>query len=135
MANEAKLVDLLRQDGKASISLVALSGSQVVDHILFSPIDLVPNQMGLRGLGETSRSLPAFHRKSIGSKLIIEGLEVCRQKGYDFSVVLGDPKYYSRFGFLRANDYYLKNEYNVYDDFLVVEQQKVILKHVSGLVK
>ncbi|MGD0804262.1 MAG: N-acetyltransferase [Candidatus Bathyarchaeia archaeon] len=134
--NEAKLVDLLRQAGKASVSLVALEEGRVIGHVLFSPIDLVPNSMNLHGLGMGPVGvLPKFQRQGIGSRLIIEGLEICRRKGFDFIVELGEPKYYSRFGFLRASDYNLKNEYDADDAFRVIEMHIGILQKISGLVK
>ena len=55
--------------------------------------------------------LPEFQVRSIGSRLIHEGLAMCRQAGYDAVVVLGDPAYYSSFGFRRAADFGLQNEY------------------------
>ena len=35
----------------------------------------------------------------IGSRLVKEGLEVCRQRGHAIVVVLGHPEFYPRFGF------------------------------------
>lgn len=108
----------------------------MVGHILFSSVKLTPNPMGLLGLGLAPIGvLPEYQSRGIGSKLIIEGLEVCQRKGFDFSVVLGAPSYYSRFGFRRASDYFLENEYSVDEEFMVVELRKGVLKHLSGLVK
>jgi putative acetyltransferase len=39
---ESKLVDALRENGKALISLIAVCGEDVVGHILFSPITTTP---------------------------------------------------------------------------------------------
>jgi len=78
---------------------------------------------------------PEFQRQGIGSKLIREGLERCRQAGYDAVVVLGDPAYYSRFGFVRAADFGLQNEYGVHDEFMVLPLRRGALDGVSGMVK
>jgi putative acetyltransferase len=92
--------------------------------------------MNLHGLGMGPVGvLPKFQRRGIGSRLIIEGLEICRRKGFNFIVVLGEPKYYSRFGFLRASDYNLKNEYDADNAFRVIEMHIGILQKISGLVK
>jgi len=93
--NEAYLVDLLRQAGKDSISLVARSGAQVVGHVLFSPATIAPTPLGaLRGLGLAPVGvLPGFQRQGIGSQLITQGLRDCQPEGYDWVVVLGDPRY------------------------------------------
>jgi len=77
---------------------------------------------------------PEFQRQGIGSKLIREGLERCRQAGYDAVVVLGDPAYYSRFGFVRAADFGLQNEYGVHDEFMVLPLRRGALDGVSGMV-
>jgi putative acetyltransferase len=39
-------------------------------------------------------------RQGIGGMLVIEGLTRLREAGEDVVLVLGDPGYYSRFGFL-----------------------------------
>lgn len=39
---ESKLVDLLRANGKAIISLVAVNGDEILGHILFSPVTTSP---------------------------------------------------------------------------------------------
>ena len=134
--NEARLVDLLREGNKTSISLVALADNQIVGHILFSPITFVPDQPTIHGLGLAPIGvLPAFQKKGIGGQLIREGLHACKQSGYDLVVVLGSPKYYPRFGFLRAKDYQLDNEYGASEAFMVMELQSGILGTIHGLVK
>ncbi|MEO8358219.1 MAG: N-acetyltransferase [Chloroflexota bacterium] len=47
---ESKLVDALREKGKATISLVATSDDQVLGHILFSPVSTTPSSEP-RGIG------------------------------------------------------------------------------------
>ena len=79
--------------------------------------------------------LPELQGRGIGSKLIREGLERCRQAGYDAVVVLGDPAYYSRFGFRRAADFALQNEYGAHDEFMVLPLHDGALEGVSGMLK
>lgn len=55
--------------------------------------------------------------------------------GYDVVVVLGDAPFYTRFGFKRASLYGLRNEYNVDENFMVLELKKGTLDSTSGLVK
>jgi putative acetyltransferase len=50
-------------------------------------------------------------------------------------VVLGEPRYYARFGFGRASDRGLGNEYGATDEFMVVELEPGILPTEGGLVK
>ncbi len=48
---------------------------------------------------------------------------------------LGDPAYYSRFGFVRAAAFGLQNEYGVADEFMVLPLHETALEGVSGMVK
>ena len=47
----------------------------------------------------------------------------------------GDPRYYSRFGFTRASDYGLDNEYGADEVFMVVELVQGSLAERAGLVR
>jgi len=133
---EARLVEMLRAANKALISLVALHQSRVVGHILFSPITIAQSPAEFRGVGLAPLAVaPEFQNKGIGSSLMIHGLEACGRDAYDVVVVLGQTEYYSRFGFLRAKDYGLDNEYKAEDSFMVLELQSGILQKLKGLVK
>jgi putative acetyltransferase len=46
--------------------------------------------------------VPAAQRQGIGTALVAAGLKAARARGGDLAVVLGDPAYYGRFGFLPA---------------------------------
>lgn len=117
---ESKLVDALRANRKAIISLVAVDNDQDLGHILFSPVSTTPPSQA-KGLGLAPVAVrPSFQSQGIGSGLIREGLRRCRELGYDYCVVLGDPKYYSRFGFEKASNTDLQNEYGVDDEFMVI---------------
>jgi putative acetyltransferase len=134
--NEAGLVDLLRQAGQTTISLVAISDGRLAGHVLFSPLTLAPARPKLRGLGLAPLAvLPEFRRQGIGSQLVLRGLEVCRAATYDFVAVLGDPPYYSRFGFRPARQFHLDNEYGAMDTFMAVELHAGALAGAAGLVQ
>jgi putative acetyltransferase len=49
--------------------------------------------------------------------------------------VLGQTWFYPRFGFSRAKDYGLGNQFNASDTFMVLELQAGVLEGVSGLVQ
>jgi putative acetyltransferase len=133
---EGSLVDLLRNRKKAVISLVAVWQERVVGHILFSPISISNAPEDFRAVGLAPLAvLPDFQNHGIGSQLTRAGLEACRQRDYDAVVVLGHPGYYPRFGFSRAKDYGLDNEYDATDAFMVMELKPGALKRVSGLVQ
>ncbi len=88
----------LRDKGVLTISLVAEENGSIVGHVAFSPVRLSDGSEGWFGLGPVS-VLPALQGKGVGHRLIVEGLDHLRQQGAAGCVVLGDPAYYSRFGF------------------------------------
>jgi putative acetyltransferase len=94
---EARLVDTLRDDGDAVISLVAALDGAVIGHVLFSRMQSPEGFLGLAPV-----AVAAAHRKQgIAAVLIREGLERARRDGWAGVFVLGDD-YYQRFGFDRA---------------------------------
>ena len=129
---ESKLVDALRANGKAIISLVAVRGKEVLGHILFSPVSTTPPSDS-KGLGLAPVAVrPAAQSQGIGSKLIREGLRICRDLGFEYCVVLGSPDYYQRFGFEWASPLGIRNEYGVDHEFMVIRFSE---GGVAGLIK
>lgn len=97
--DEARLVDLLRADGDVAISLVCeqkrLTTNHITGHALFSPMNAP-----LRALGLAPVSVSPEHQKQgIGARLIRHGLDIAQADGWQAVFVLGDPGYYTRFGF------------------------------------
>ena len=135
-AGEATLVEGLRARDKAAISLVAHDGDQVVGHILFSPVTVTSAPPSFRGVGLAPMSVvPERQHMGIGSLLVHAGLIACREAGYHAVVVLGHVHYYPRFGFVRAQDAGLDNEYGATDAFMVLELIPGGLTGVRGVVK
>ena len=52
-----------------------------------------------------------------------------------YVVVLGEPHYYRRFGFVLASDRGLANEYGVLQEFLVLELRPGAVSPGGGLVR
>lgn len=96
---EAAIVDALRAAGALTVSLVAVDEGKVVGHVAFSPVTIDGGDKGWFGLGPVSVT-PERQRDGIGSRLITEGLEMLKARGARGCVVLGDPEYYQRFGFV-----------------------------------
>jgi len=130
---EARLVDALRAAGKLTVSLVAESAGNIVGHVAFSPVAL-EGGMGGVGLGPVAVA-PEFQRRGFGGQLIREGLVACRQKGCRFVVVLGDPDYYGRFGFVAASRWRLRDEFGGGDAFMALELLPGRIPTGGGLVR
>lgn len=100
LATEADLVEQLRGDGDAVISLVAVANGKVVGHVLFSRMSVEADGRGLVGLGLGPVAVvPDRQRTGIGSALIETGIAKAQSTGAQIIFVLGEPAYYGRFGF------------------------------------
>ncbi|MCL4800260.1 MAG: N-acetyltransferase [Burkholderiales bacterium] len=113
---EAWLVERLRAKGRLCLSLVAQVGRGIAGHVAFSRV-----RGGAAGLGLAPLAVaPAWQRRGIGGRLVRDGLALCARMGYRYAVVLGDPAYYRRFGFVPGTRYGLANEYGAGDPFMVI---------------
>ena len=92
---EADLVDELRMSGDSELSLVAEENGRIVGHILFSKMQSPEGALGLAPVSV----LPDQQGKGIGGALIREGLARVKEAGWKAVFLLGEPDYYSRFGF------------------------------------
>jgi putative acetyltransferase len=118
-ATEANLVDRLRSNGKAAVSLVAHDENEIVGHILFSPVTFDPPASVMAfGLAPMA-VLPGHEKHGVGRRLVQNGLAESHARGACMVVVLGDPPYYGRFGFERASRHGLRNEFGVEEEFMV----------------
>lgn len=102
--NEHLIVNALRAAGALTLSLVALDdqhlGEQhIVGHASISPVTISGGESGWYGLAPVS-VLPDFQGKGIGSALVKQILVELKSTGAAGCVVLGDPTFYSRFGFV-----------------------------------
>jgi len=99
---EAKLVDALREGGyfEPGMSIVAELDAKIVAHLLFSWIELDSPRGSLCAMALAPVCVhPDFQRKGIGAAVIREGLVRMKSNEVQAVLVVGDPKYYGRFGF------------------------------------
>lgn len=96
--DESDLVVKLRDLGDLVASLVAVHEGEVVGQICFSRAELEGQFDGWYALGPIA-VLPVFQGRGIGAALMNEGLRRIADLGAQGSILLGDPRYYSRFGF------------------------------------
>ena len=137
--DEAHLVEELRKSKGfiPELSLVAVLEKDVIGHVLFFPIFVeTPNKkIPVLSLAPVSVK-PGHQKKGVGSKLVREGLKMCRELGHKTVVVIGHPEYYPRFGFVPARPKGLKAPFDVPDAaFMVIELRKNTLKGVLGVVR
>lgn len=116
---EADLVDALREAGAPLLSLVAVEGGRLLGHALFTPVAV--GDGAAVGLGPLA-VLPALQGRGIGAALVREGLTELRAAGHGAVIVLGEPSYYRRFGFVPASRFGVRWDRPVPDDaFMALE--------------
>ncbi|MCG6154248.1 GNAT family N-acetyltransferase [Rubinisphaera margarita] len=133
---EADLVRALQSQGYEVVSLVAEVDQQIVGHILFSRVLVVSENKTWTALSLAPMCvLPEYRRQGIGTRLIAAGLEACRAQGHSAIVVLGDPAYYSRFGFSSELALGLESPYSNYGGWMALELTPGVLAGRPGHVE
>jgi putative acetyltransferase len=132
---EARLVDRLRGEARAVVSLVAEEGETIAGHILFS--DLVIESEG--GWIHAAALAPVavrheWQRRGIGSALVKRGLTAARERGQTIAIVLGNPAFYTRFGFSVKKARHLSSPFPS-DSLLAIELVHGALEGVRGTVR
>ena len=133
---EAALVDHLRENCADAVSLVADDDEGVTGHILFTPVVIDSNGRRVIGMGLAPMAvLPDRQRQGIGSQLVTRGLDLLRERGCPFVVVVGHPEYYPRFGFERASLHGLSSQWEgIPDDaFMVLILDPQAMAGVTGI--
>lgn len=92
---EARLVDILRDDGDAIISLVAIENDEIIGHILLSKMNAPLRALGLAPVAV----LPEKQGKGIGGALIKAAINEAKKDDWEIIFVLGNPKIYGKYGF------------------------------------
>jgi putative acetyltransferase len=92
---EADLVEALRDAGEAIVDLVAEDDGAIVGHVLMSALRAPANCLALAPVC----AAPHRQGQGVGAALVREALERAKSEGWQAVFVLGDPGYYTRFGF------------------------------------
>jgi putative acetyltransferase len=95
---EQFIIRELRAAHALAVSLVAEMGGRVVGHVAFSPIVISDGSQGWYGLGPIA-VLPEYQRNGVGKALVEAGLSRLHKLQAQGCCLVGDPRYYKRFGF------------------------------------
>jgi putative acetyltransferase len=96
------LVRELQDFGQGVVSLVGIREKEIVGHISFTFCHVEGEKNKVALLGPLSVT-PPLHKQGIGSALIQMAFKRLENSKIGYVFVLGDPAYYSRFGF-KAED-------------------------------
>lgn len=95
---EQFIVRELRRSNALSVSMVAEADGEIIGHVAVSPVHIGDGAERWFGLGPIS-VLPGHQGKGVGTQLMEAALQKLRASSAQGCVVLGDPRYYGRFGF------------------------------------
>ncbi|GAB4534625.1 MAG: N-acetyltransferase [Roseibium sp.] len=93
------LVRRLHQETDGVLSLVAVRGDEVIGNVIFTRCSVTPGNATVALLGPLCAA-PAVQKQGVGSRLVKAGLEQVERWQAVKALVLGDPGYYGRFGFV-----------------------------------
>jgi putative acetyltransferase len=133
--DEAELVRRLCEAGDNACELMAEAETGVIGHVVYSPCRIEHGDDGrVLGLAPVA-VLPTWQRQGVGTALINQSLDAMRAEGRVRAVVvLGEPDYYSRFGFTPASRVGLHDIYGGGDAFMVLALQPGGLNGYQGRV-
>jgi putative acetyltransferase len=110
--DEADLVDNLRRDGDTVLSLVAEADGFVVGYVLFSRISINGEAGSRQAVALAPLAvLTQFQKQGIGTRLVREAHARLGAMGETLSIVVGEPGYYSRFGYSHCRAARFESEY------------------------
>jgi putative acetyltransferase len=99
-ADEADLVEQLREDDDVVLELVAANDIAIFGHIMLSRLRIEQEDETLKAAALAPVSvLPAFQNQGVGSALIEDAIQEIAVLDIAAIVVLGHSTYYPRFGF------------------------------------
>ncbi|OGI00349.1 MAG: GNAT family N-acetyltransferase [Candidatus Melainabacteria bacterium GWF2_37_15] len=77
-----------------------------------------------------------YRNRGIGSALVKESFRLAKDLGYKSVILVGDPAYYTRFGFKPSINFNIKNNENIPDEYVMAcELVPNALQGISGTIE
>lgn len=117
------------------LDYVACHNGRIIGNIMFSKARVVDShnaQFEVLCLGPVC-VLPEYQGKGIGKLLITETIHRARELGYPGIFLMGNPAYYSKFGFVDARAFHIQTSTGGnFDYFMGLELSENSLKGITG---
>ncbi len=102
------------------LALVAEEGGELIGHIMFTKMKIGCGEKIYEELLLSPICVELSHRnRGIGGALIKRGFEIAKEMGYTAVFLVGDPLYYSRFGFKETTCFGIKNEGDIPEKYIM----------------
>jgi predicted N-acetyltransferase YhbS len=120
---EQDFVDKLRVSGNyiPELGLVAEEAANLLGHIMLTKTCVMTSGSKFEALLLAPLSVSLEYRnRGIGSKLVMQSFDLAKSLGYKAVFVVGDPAYYSRFGFKSSMLFGIKHVPSIPDKYVMV---------------
>jgi len=119
---EQDFVNELRNSGNyiPELALVAEENHKIIGHIMLTKSYISSSSGKTETLFLGPISVVLEHRnKGVGSQLINKSFELAKSVGYKSVVLVGDPAYYSRFGFRKSADLGIRHLQQIPEEYVL----------------
>jgi predicted N-acetyltransferase YhbS len=114
------------------LALVAEENGLMVGHVMLTRTFFLNDRTRCSSLLLAPLSVKLeFRNRGIGSLLVRRGLDLARARGHQSVFLVGDPAYYSRFGFKASTHWNIKNTSGIPDE--VVQACELVPDALKGL--
>jgi putative acetyltransferase len=136
--DEQNFVDKLRtiEGYIPELALVAEENSKIIGHIMLTKTYVLTGTERFEALLLAPLSVALSYRRcGVGSALVFESLRLAKDLGFTAVFVVGDPAYYSRFGFKSSRQFHIVHVPEIPDPYVMaLELIPNALVGVSGRV-
>ena len=137
--DEQEYVNGLRASNKyiSELALVAEESKLLIGHIMLTKLEIAGSVQSFQELLLSPICVEFSNRnQGVGTALIEESFRIATKMGYAAVFVLGDPSYYSRFGFVPTSDFSITNDGNIPQKYIMARELfSGALKNKNGKIK
>lgn len=129
-------VDLLADEtAEPRLILVAEDAGEAVGCVIFSNVQIEGTESVAVSILAPLAVVPRWHGQGVGAALVRHGLDLLKSRGVDLVLVLGDPRYYSRFGFRAGHGIAAPYDLPYPEAWMALEFTPGLLDRVAGVAR